>query len=341
MASLKAHAVEAYCSRPPQHRIVLVFGPDAGLVAERAAKIAAAFGADLDDPFATVKMDADDAAAEPGRVYEEASTVSMFGGKRLVWLRGSTQRNLVRAIQPVLADPPAEALLLIEAGDLKPGTGLRKAVETSDSGIALPCYADEGAALDTMIDEEMREAGLAIDREARAALKASLGGDRLASRGEVRKLALYALGEETVTVEHVEAIVGDASAARMDQWVDAVVTGRGEEAETLQSGLLEAGSSPVALVGALQRHMQMLHRARAMMDATGRGAEGIVGAMRPPINFKRKADVTRALQQWRMPKLQNALARVEQAAFQVRVAGALAEAHLGTTTMALVRMAGR
>ena len=310
-------------------------------MSERAARIAAASGAAADDPFATVKMEADDAAAEPGRVYEEASTISMFGGKRLVWLRGSTQRNLVRAVEPVLRDPPAEALLLIEAGDLKPGTGLRKAVEQSDAGVALPCYADEGAALDTIIDEEMREAGLTIEREARDVLKSLLGGDRLASRSEIRKLALYALGEETVTLDHVNEIVGDASVALADRMVDAVATGRDRDAEVAMAGLLEAGTSPVALAGALQRHFQMLHRARAVMDGSGRGAEGVVGAMRPPVNFKRKRDVTQALQSWRLSRLTEALARIERTTFLVRVGGELAQAHLGTTVMALTRAAGR
>ena len=341
MASSKAHQVEAYLSRPPQHRVVLVYGPDRGLVAERAARIAARADVPLDDPFATVKMDADDAAAEPGRVYEEASTVSMFGGKRLVWLRGSTQRNLARAVQPVLDDPPPEALVIVEAGDLKPGSGLRKAVEISPAGMALPCYADEGAALDTMIDEEMREAGLTLEREAREALKANLGGDRLASRGELRKLALYATGETVVTLDHVEAIVGDASTAAGDRFVDAVATGRASDAETLMAGLLEAGMAPAAIASALQRHFQMLHRARAGMDAGGRGAEAAVGAMRPPVNFKRKRDVVEALSRWRLGRLQSALARIERTAHLVRADAPLAEAHLGTATMALARMGQR
>ena len=341
MAATKAHAVDAYLSRPPAHAVVLIYGPDGGLVSERARKAATAFGAALDDPFATVTLDADEAAAEPGRVFEEAGTISMFGGKRLVWLRGSTQRNLARSIEPVLADPPTDALVLVEAGDLKPTSGLRKAVEKASAGMALPCYHDERAALDTMIDAEMREAGLVIDREAREHLKALLGGDRMASRSEVRKLALYAAGEETVTSEHVEAIVGDASTSAQDGFVDAVATGRAHDAENAMATLLEAGTSPVALAGALLRHFQMLHRARTAMDASGRDAASTVGAMRPPVNFRRKPDVTRALQQWRARDLQAALARLSELGFQTRVAGPLANAHLATTALALSSHAAR
>ena len=341
MTALKAHQVDRYVARAPQHALALVYGPDDGLVHERADRLARGFGIDPDDPFATVRLDADDAAAEPGRVYEEATSISMFGGKRLVRVRGSTQRNLARALAPVMAEPPRDALVIVEAGDLKPGTGLRKAVEGSPNGVALPCYPDEGAALDTVIDEELREAGLSIEREARDALRSMLGGDRLASRGEVRKLALYAHGQDTVTLDDVEAIVGDASLGATDRFVDAVATGRAADAESEMRTLLEGGTSTVALAGALQRHFHLLHRARAGMDRTGRSADGVVGALRPPVNFKRKPDVVRALQVWRMPALTDALGKLDTVAFRVRASAELGEAYLATAVMTLVRTAAR
>ena len=320
--------------------MLLVYGPDTGLVSERARAAAKRFGADPDDPFATIRLDADEAAADPQRIADEANTIAMFGSKRLVWVRGSTQRNLLRAVEPVLRTPPADALVLIEAGDLKP-TGLRKAVESADAAMALPCYRDERAALETVIDAEMREAGLTIEREARDLLLSLLGGDRMASRGEVQKLALYAHGSGTVTADDVAAIVGDASAGAVDGLVDAVATGRAAEAEGLLVQLTEAGTSPDAIAMALQRHFQTLHRARAAMDEGGRGAEAVVGAMRPPVNFKRKPNVVRALQLWRMSDLSRALQRMAQVAFLVRTQPALAGAHLGTAVVSLTRMAAR
>lgn len=340
MAKLQAHKVDAYLARAPEHAVLLVYGPDTGLVSERARMAAKSFGADPDDPFSTIRLDADEAAADPQRIADEANTIAMFGGRRLVWVRGQTQRNLLRALEPVLRTPPADALVLVEAGDLKP-TGLRKAVEAAPAGMALPCYRDERAALETMVDAEMREAGLAIEREARDLLLSLLGGDRMASRGEVRKLALYAHGAETVTVDDVAAIVGDASAGAVDGLVDAVATGRARDAEALLVQLTEAGTSPDAIAMALQRHFQTLHRARALMDENGRGAQGVVDGLRPPVNFKRKTDLVRALQGWRADALAQALRRLAQTAYLVRTHPALAGAHLGTAVVSLTRMAGR
>ncbi|TIM35508.1 MAG: DNA polymerase III subunit delta, partial [Mesorhizobium sp.] len=70
-----------------------------------------------------------------------------------------------------------DAIILIEAGDLKKGVGLRAIVEAADIAMALPCYADEARDIDTVIDDELRKAGMSMTLEARQALRRNLGGD--------------------------------------------------------------------------------------------------------------------------------------------------------------------
>jgi len=50
---------------------------------------------------------------------------------------------------------------------------------------------------------------------------ALLGGDRQASRNELRKLALYAHGAGEATLDDVMAVVADASELKLDPIVDA------------------------------------------------------------------------------------------------------------------------
>ena len=90
----------------------------------------------------------------------------------------------------------------------------------------LPCYADTERDLIRLVDDEMREARLTIAPDARAALVSLIGGDRQASRSEIRKLALYAHGKDRVTLDDVLAVVADASALALDGVVDAAFAGR-------------------------------------------------------------------------------------------------------------------
>ena len=107
MAELKASEVVRFLAKPDLSKSVfLVYGPDAGLVSETADKLADKSGVDLSDPFCTLRIDADVMASETSRLAEEAHTIAMFGGKRLIRISGSTRKDLVRAVQPVLDTPP-------------------------------------------------------------------------------------------------------------------------------------------------------------------------------------------------------------------------------------------
>ena len=85
-----------------------------------------------------------------------------------------------------------------EAGDLRRGALLRTLCEQHPKAVAIGCYADGERDLVRLIDEEMRAAGMTIAADARATLVPLLGGDRAASLGELRKLALYARGSSRV-----------------------------------------------------------------------------------------------------------------------------------------------
>ncbi|TDN21357.1 DNA polymerase III subunit delta, partial [Lactobacillus crispatus] len=76
MTAVKAGEIEGLIRRGPDPRIpvILVYGPDTGLVTERARKLAEDFVDDPADPFALVRIDGDALAADPGRLCDEAGT---------------------------------------------------------------------------------------------------------------------------------------------------------------------------------------------------------------------------------------------------------------------------
>ena len=118
---------DAFVARPdPARAVVLVFGPDAGLVSERVDAIMRASVDDPDDPFSLVRLDGDALASDPARLIDEATTVPLFGGRRAIRVRAGS-RNIVPAVEAVLAAPLRDCRVVIEAGDLKRNAPLRSA----------------------------------------------------------------------------------------------------------------------------------------------------------------------------------------------------------------------
>ena len=114
-----------------------------------------------------------------GRLLDEARTVPMFSPRRLLWVRNAAAQKAVSDdVKALIADPPRDAIVLIEAGELKKGAPLRTAVEAGSIAMALPCYSDAGRDLDLVIDSDLERVGMTIACEARQALQRNLGGDR-------------------------------------------------------------------------------------------------------------------------------------------------------------------
>jgi DNA polymerase-3 subunit delta len=318
MAQKKAHEVEAWLRRPPENvAIVLIYGPDRGLVSERAKTFAEKTGLPLDDPFSVVKLDAGEADRDQGRLLDEARTVPMFSSRRLLWIRNAgAQKSLADDVKALSAEPPRDAVTLIEAGDLKKGAALRSAVETSAIGMALPCYGDEDRDIDAVIDDELGKTGMGIAMEARSALRRNLGGDRLATRGEIAKLGLYAHGKREIELDDVLAMTGDVSGVSVDDAVDAMLDGKIDDFDQAFTRHSLGGSQAYLVLAAAMRQMQALHVMRAGM--TGRNAAAAVASARPPVFFARRKLVERALERWSGETIQRGLARLQAAVLATR-----------------------
>ena len=320
MVAIKAADVDAFIVRPdPARPVVLVFGPDSGLVSERVNALIKASVDDVNDPFALARLESDDLAAEPSRLVEEAQTIPLFGGRRAVWVKAGG-RNIASAVEALLAIRGSECRVVIEAGHLARNAPLRALVERAKNAAALPCYADDERARGRLIDDEMREAGLTLAPEARALLLPLLGGDRAASRSEIRKLALYAHGQGRVGVDDVAAVVSDASALALDDIVDAAFAGQTAELEFRLAKARTAGTAPGSIFFAAQRQVAQLHKWRTAIDA---GTGFSIDSALPPAQFRRKRLVEAALKLWNATRLVAAMADLADAVLASRRNAAL------------------
>lgn len=334
MVALKSRDIDAFLAKPdPKQPIILLYGPDAGLVRERADALIASAIDNPDDPFSLVRLDGDELAGEPSRLVDEAMTVPLFGGRRAIRVRAGS-RNFASGVQTLSETPPADCRVVIEAGDLKRDAPLRKACESAKSAVAIPCYADDARSLARMIDDEMKKAGLRIGTEARTALVALIGADRQLSRGEVQKLALYAHGKSEVTLDDVQAIVTDASEPALDVIVDNAFAGKPKEVETAFNRALGAGVYPGAIIAAAQRQAAQLHKTRIAMDEGASAMEAMTSGF-PRLHFSRTSQVEAALRQWTSEKLLRLIVQLGDAAFDARRQSILATAIVQRALLAI------
>src|SRR3546814_16665914 len=109
-----------------------------------------------------------------------------------------------------------DALIVVEAGELPARSALRKVFEDAKTAAAIACYVEEGDQLEAFIARTLAGQGVKVEQDALDLLAARLGGDRMATRNDVEKLALYVCKGGTASVADVEASVGASGVLRME-----------------------------------------------------------------------------------------------------------------------------
>ena len=338
---IQPRSVEGFVARPPSEiRAVLLYGPDIGKVREYARRLAKTVVDVLDDPFNVTALDGGSLDADPARLADEASAQSLMGGRRLVWVRDAKDSHAAAAAN-ALEGEMGDTLILVEAGELRPAGGLRKLFEGKRSDIAaVACYADGERDVASVIRETLDASGVRIDPEAQGYLVNRLGGDRLATRTEMEKLALLAGPGATVDLPLAIEAVGDSAALDLDALCAAAGDGRPDAILPALDRAFRQGEAPIRVLRVAQTYFQRLHLV-AVRVADGRSPADAVKSLRPPPFFRTADILTRQAGRWTPLALAAALERLGAAEIRCKSTGYPDHAECGQALIDVARMALR
>ncbi|MEQ8229043.1 MAG: DNA polymerase III subunit delta [Rhodospirillales bacterium] len=283
---------------------VLIYGPDHGLVRERADRLIRAVAGAGDDPFRVASLTESDIADDAERLASERAALAFGGGRRAIRIDGGDK--LAPAVERAL-DVAGDGVVVIVGGELPARSKLRKLCEGAKTAAAVPCYADDTRATEQVVREALTAANLTIGREALAYLSENLGNDRLVSRRELEKLVLYmADAGPEVTLADAQACVGDNAGRGTDAVTRALAGGDVPALLRDYASALDLGDGAIGMLRAAQRMFQRLHLAAGDV-ARGSRPEQAVENLRPPVFFKEKPLFINALRSWPPARLGTAL----------------------------------
>lgn len=337
MAALKAHEVARFLVRPDiDEGIFLAYGPDAGLVRETAQRLIRQLSGNDPASASIVTLDGAEVDADPSILAVEAKTISLFGGKRIVRVRGASKSIVMTLTE--LRDDPGGAAIVLEAGNLTPKDALRALVEAAKLGRALPCYPDSDETLLALFRETFNQHGIRVDADVIATLREILGNDREITRRELEKLTLYAASSKVLTRENVLLLCADNGMLVIDAILDATGGGHAEKLELALNRALSSAVDPQRLLAMSTIHFANLRRWRTEVDA-GKSPRMVLDGLRPKPHFSRTSALEQQLRLWSDASLATASERLLQTTSDSRRRPALAEATLRRTLLALCMMA--
>jgi len=343
---LKPAEIDAFIKEAGRKtQLILIYGPDEGLVREHSQSLVKAILSDPQDPFGLLDLSEEEYRSDPARLHDEFGAISMFGGTRVVRVRfksdryGKQIKDFVASLES--GELRGDAVVILEAGDLKPSSALRKTIETSKCGVAVPCYQDDARNVKTLAAKVLQEANIQYTNDVLDTLAELLGGDRAMTRREIEKLTLYKLhdSDKLLSVEDVEACLNAANTLGLEDVTYSALSGdRGVLAKSLDRCFLQA-EQPVTIIRALTRHVERLRTARLAMDRGASNREA-VDQLRPKPHFKRRQAFERQLQSWGSAKLTKALELLYEAELNCKTTGLPAESICTQTSFRIARAAG-
>jgi DNA polymerase III subunit delta len=308
---------DAFVKRAPRDMVFfLVHGNDEGLIRERSRGIVNSLLDGDADPMRLIRFDGDAVARDPGSLADEADSVPMFGGRRVIWIEVQA-RDIGPALEPLIKTPPRDCAIVVEAGSLKKGTALRLAFEKMSNGVSVECYPDDKRSIAALIDAEARQAGLNVPSDVRDYLVTLLGADRMTTRGEIAKLFLYAEGKGAVTVADIEAIVSDAAPSALDDAVDHAFLGDSAGVEETANRYFADGGDAGSLVRVIVARAMLLHRLRLAME-DGRSLETAMQGQYVRLSPIRRGALEKQAGRWSSVRLGGLLRALRPASANVR-----------------------
>ena len=342
-----AAKVARFVAEPdPGLAVILVYGPDRGLVASRFEAIARTFADDLADPFQVARLDGPSLRAAPERFWDEVLAQSLTGGRRLVLVRDAGDGladDLARYLSGeggADSGPGTSAMLILEGGELAARSRLRKLVEGAEGAASVACYALDGAELREFIQAVLARDGVEADRAAVDYLAYALGDNHALRESELAKLVLYCGPGGHLSFDEVVACVAPTAEAALSELALAIGSGDLAVVERQVARAWAEGISPVAALRAVQSHFHRLYRTSRRL-AGGVSPDQAMAGLRPPVFWKEKQRVASQLRIWSGDRLKPVLSRLLAAEIDLKTTGMPAEAVCHREFLAVARRARR
>ncbi|HTG38222.1 DNA polymerase III subunit delta [Sphingomonas sp.] len=307
--NLKPAQMRARLERPDDTtRLYLLHGPDESGATEMAALLQRALG----DAAERVDMDGASLKGDPGRLADEAASMSLFGDRRFIRVTAMGEESLEAVTLLLNAERAGNPVVAIAPTIRKTGK-LLKLVDAAPGAVACALYVPEGADATRLAGQIARDHGLRLAGGVADRLVATTGGDRAVMTREVEKIALYldAAPERPADcgVEVLDAIGAVLDESAMGAAIETVVGGNPARAGA-ELASIAADNMAVPTLRQLAKRLIALADMRREVES---GDSAAVVVKRHRVFWKEEQATMQALQRWNGAQLARAVDRVRAA----------------------------
>ncbi|MCF7688925.1 MAG: DNA polymerase III subunit delta [Cephaloticoccus sp.] len=281
----------------PAQPFIFICGADDFLVDRLGKERFAALASEVDDEFSREILsgfanNVGEVETAINRFRDSVQTVSMFGGKRVVWLkdvnfladtvtgRADSTLKLVEDLKELLEKiNPEDTAVLVTAAPVDRRRSFPKWCE-KNADFTLVGGNDDGDALVGVILAEAKVLGVNISPDATRLLVAKVGANTRLIVEEVRKLSTYIEPDATIEESLVAELTPNVAEGDFFESAEAFFSADLKWTLAALQRHFFAGGDARPVISALQNRNRILIQVRALLDSGearigGRGLEGL------------------------------------------------------------------
>ena len=261
------------------NRIYVITGKDESLVGAKCQELVD----ELLDPQQrmTALLSADGDEASISDILDELRTAPFLADKRVVVVRGaddfiSKHRSI---LENYFEKPSPTGILILTTSSWAGNTKLAKKLPQVGKLIEIT-QPKRGMLPGILVQYAKDKHKVKLNKDA-AELLTDLAGEELAQLyNEIEKLTLFARDETTLTVQHVESLIGHHRIYDAFEVLDAVTAGNTAQAVARLRNMFEENrEAEYSVVGAFAFHVRRMFQAKAMLEKRVNPGE-IIGRLR-------------------------------------------------------------
>jgi DNA polymerase-3 subunit delta len=281
--------------------------------------------------------------ADPASLADEAGALSLFGGRRALWIEPAGD-EIVEGVAALLDAPASESAVIAIAGPLRKTSELLKLAERHPAALAHCSYIPDSREIERIVIDLGSAAGLHISPDVAQRIAAAANSNQAIAASEITKFALFVDADPArpKALDHdvLDLLAADSAEADLMRIGDLALAGQIDALTDALARLPSGGSEGVAIVRALQRRLLMLAPLRARVER-GETINGVLTSMGKALFWKDKALVDRLIGRWSAARLAEAAERAAQLEDSLMGSRAPGLAALGETLITLARVAAR
>ena len=297
---------EQYVQKNHQnYKVILLYGPNLGLVNLLYNKTIISLNIDINDPFNVTKINGTEFKESPFILEDNINTFNILTEKKFILLdllHISINKNIENIVLNSIVSNDVNYLLIIKAGNIGSQNKLVKHFENSGNSVLTVCYEENANEIKNNISNILIKHKINFSNEFISNLSSLFNTDSLYNKMEIDKLESFLINNKNVTEHILLNFLLINENINLNKVVNSCLNGETRESLFYLDKIYDKSNSNIILIKMFGKHFKTLEKI-LLSNQHGKSLAESINNLKPPVFFKDKPLFLSQCKLWSFKKI--------------------------------------